>query len=68
MKSAHWSLFVSGLFFGGAIDHVIFALMRSQVTPYNVRLGIAGNWWMAMFDLALTGLFFWPFYKSLKRK
>ncbi len=67
MKLPHWSLFVAGLFFGGVIDHIIFAFIKSPTTPYGVHLGAYGNWWMALFDLALTGLFFWPFYKHLKK-
>jgi len=35
-----WSkiaLFLSGLFFGGAIDHPILALTDSEYTPYGVH-------------------------------
>jgi hypothetical protein len=38
------SLFLSGLFLGGAIDHVILALMKSPLTPYGVNVGVTGNW------------------------
>jgi hypothetical protein len=67
MKFPHWSLFISGLFFGGTIDHVIFALLKSSTTPYGINLGKSGNWWMALFDLALTAVFFWPFYRYLEK-
>ena len=30
------TLFVSGIFFGGAIDHVILAAMGQRLTPYGV--------------------------------
>ncbi len=68
MKLAHWSLFVSGLFFGGVIDHVILGVMKSSITPYGVNLGQYGNWWMALFDLLLTVVFFAPFYKVIVSK
>ena len=38
------TLFLSGLFFGGAIDHVILAPLNSPLTPYGVKWGVAGNW------------------------
>jgi hypothetical protein len=56
-----WSklaLFVSGLFFGGAIDHVILALMGSDITPYGVHSGILGNWALAGLDIGLTVLLY----------
>lgn len=68
MKLAHWSLFIAGLFFGGVVDHIILGVVKSPLTPYGINLGIYGNWWMALFDLALTGLFFWPYLRHLKRK
>ncbi len=37
------ALFASGLFAGGAIDHVILAVMHSPMTPYGVRWGVGGN-------------------------
>ena len=52
-----WSklaLFFSGLFFGGAIDHVILAAMGSPQTPYGIRVGVLGNWAFAGFDLLVT--------------
>jgi hypothetical protein len=47
-------LFTSGIFFGGAVDHVILALKRSEHTPYGVRSGVAGNWWLAALDTAIA--------------
>ena len=52
------SLFLSGLFFGGAIDHVILALMKSPLTPYGVDLGVIGNWGLAVLDLVLAALLY----------
>lgn len=48
------AIFLSGLFFGGAIDHAILALANRTDTPYGVDVGVAGNWGMAILDLALT--------------
>ena len=47
-------LFTSGVFFGGAVDHGILALKRSEHTPYGVRSGVAGNWWLAALDTAIA--------------
>jgi hypothetical protein len=43
------------VFFGGAIDHAILALKRSDRTPYGVAAGVGGNWLLAALDLALAG-------------
>lgn len=47
-------MFMSGLFFGGALDHVILALKRSELTPYGIRAGVRGNWGLAALDGMLT--------------
>jgi len=52
------SLFLSGLFLGGAIDHVILALMKSPLTPYGVNVGVTGNWGLGLFDLLVAALFY----------
>ncbi len=52
------SLFLSGLFFGGAIDHVILALMNSPFTPYGLQLGVIGNWGLAVLDTVLAALLY----------
>lgn len=50
MRWGTLALFLSGLFSGGAIDHLILALRRSQFTPYGLRSGVGGNWVLAAFD------------------
>ena len=52
------ALFASGVFFGGAIDHAILAAMRRDVTPYGVKVGVSGNWLLAVADLTLAGLLY----------
>jgi hypothetical protein len=52
--SAKALIFLSGLFFGGAVDHTILALRRFDRTPYGVKIGIGGNWLLAALDAALA--------------
>jgi hypothetical protein len=52
------SLFFSGFFFGGAVDHAILAFMNSPVTPYGSNWGVAANWLLAAFDLILAALLY----------
>jgi hypothetical protein len=66
-RGAKLALFLAGLFFGGAIDHVILALMGRVETPYGVRAGVAGNWALAGLDLLIT-LGFWAAYRALERR
>jgi len=54
MSRAETALFLSGLFFGGAIDHAILALLRSERTSYGARVGIRGNWALAGLDFFLA--------------
>ena len=52
------ALFLSGLFFGGAIDHIILARMGSEMTPYGLRVGVRGNWGLAVLDGGLAALLY----------
>lgn len=56
MRWSKLALFVSGFFFGGAIDHVVLAMMGSDITPYGVHSGIWGNWALAVLDISLTAV------------
>ena len=67
MNLAKLSLFVSGLFFGGAIDHVILAVKGDSLTPYGVTVGVTGNWALAAIDLLLTVGLFWV-HRRLDRR
>jgi hypothetical protein len=58
MKCGKVALFLSGLFFGGALDHVILALKRSELTPYGIRSGVRGNWGLAALDGALAAVLY----------
>jgi hypothetical protein len=48
------SLFASGVFAGGALDHVVLAVKGSPRTPYGIRLGVKWNWVLAASDAALA--------------
>ena len=61
------AVFLAGLFFGGAIDHVILAVMGRTETPYGVHSGITGNWALAALDLILT-VVCWMAHRSFERR
>jgi hypothetical protein len=54
MRSDELSLFLSGLFFGGAIDHTILAVTHAKKTPYGLSASAATNCAFAVFDLGLA--------------
>ena len=58
MNWRKFSLFLSGLFFGGAIDHFVLAIMKSPLTPYGVNFGVIGNWGFAVLDLVFAALLY----------
>jgi hypothetical protein len=58
MDVAKLALFLSGLFLGGAFDHVFLALRKSSVTPYGFRLGVRSNWLLASVDLTLAAFLY----------
>jgi len=49
------ALFASGIFFGGALDHLILAVMRNPSSPYTVRVGVIGNWLLGALDALIAG-------------
>ena len=60
MSASTSAVFLAGMFFGGAMDHVIRAAMGCETTPYGIRSGVKGNWALAGFDFAVaTVLYFW---------
>ena len=44
------SLFLSGLFAGGVLDHGLLALQGSEVTSYAIHVGVLGNWAFMLMD------------------
>jgi hypothetical protein len=56
--------FLSGLFFGGAMDHSILALRKKKTTPNDVKVGVKGNWLVSLFDVFLAVLLFSHYHAS----
>lgn len=54
MNLSKLALFLSGLFFGGAVDHAILGGLGREVTPYGLESGVTGNWLLAGLDLVLA--------------
>ncbi|HEY0157886.1 MAG TPA: hypothetical protein VGF28_11420 [Thermoanaerobaculia bacterium] len=57
-----WSkvaLFFSGSFCCGAVNHTIAGLQQRVETPYGIRVGVAGNWVLFAFDVAMMFLLLW---------
>jgi hypothetical protein len=66
MRWREASLFFSGFFFGGALDHAILGFMNSPLTPYGANWGVAANWLLAAFDLVLAAVMY-RFFRSAAR-
>jgi hypothetical protein len=62
------SLFTAGVFFGGAIDHAIYAISNSETSHYGFRIGIRGNWLMSLLDLTITAFLLWLAVKKTNIK
>ena len=57
-----WSkvaLFFSGSFCCGAVNHAFASMQGRTETPYGIHLGVAGNWALLAFDVAMTVLLLW---------
>ncbi len=57
-STAHLALFLSGLFAGGVLDHGLLALQGSEVTSYNIHVGVLGNWGFAAMDGTIALILF----------
>ena len=62
------SLFTAGIFFGGALDHILFAAQGSGTSHYGYEIGIHGNWLMSLFDTSITALLIWLALRRTKTK
>jgi hypothetical protein len=49
-----FAVFMSGLFFGGGLDHLIFIAIKSPTSHYGLRLGTAGQLGFAALDFGLA--------------
>lgn len=63
VSADEFALVATGIFLGGALDHILLALAGSRRTPYGLRAGVAGNWLLAAVD---AGLALW-FYRRHRR-
>jgi hypothetical protein len=63
MRWKYLYLFLAGFFFGGTIDHMIFAI-RKTPAPYGIYLGVTGNILMAFLDLAIAAVLFFIFKRK----
>jgi hypothetical protein len=52
------ALFLSGLFFGGGLDHLLFIALDSPTSHYGLQLGIRGQLGFAALDLGLAALLY----------
>jgi hypothetical protein len=54
MATDKLALFVSGIFFGGSIDHVVLAVMNSALSPLGLEVGALGNWLFGILDAVIA--------------
>ena len=52
------ALFLSGLFFGGALDHILFIVFDSPTSHYGLQIGTAGQLGFATLDVSLAVLLY----------
>jgi hypothetical protein len=52
-RRASIALFLAGLFFGGGLDHVIFAATATPTSHYGLRLTFAGQLAFAVLDFSV---------------
>ena len=60
------ALFLSGLFSGGVLDHGLLAIQGSEVTSYDIHVGVMGNWAFMVMDGTIAVLLF-LLYRRLGR-
>jgi hypothetical protein len=52
------ALFLSGLFFGGGLDHLVFIALKSPTSHYGLQLGVGGQFGFAVLDFAVAVLLY----------
>jgi hypothetical protein len=52
------ALFLSGLFFGGGLDHLIFIAMNSPISHYGLHVGVSGQLGFAALDFSIAAVLF----------
>jgi hypothetical protein len=61
------TLFLSGFFFGGLVDHAVLAVTGFETTPFGVHVGVVGNWIFAGLDAGLAALLYELHRRAAKR-
>ena len=61
------ALFIAGVFFGGALDHIIFAINGSETSHYGYKVGVNGNWLMSLLDLTITAILLWFSFRKTEK-
>jgi len=67
MNRKYLFLLLAGFFFGGTVDHIIFAI-RKTPAPYGIHLGVTGNILMALLDLVIAAALFVIFKRKINKK
>jgi len=57
-RSSKLALSLSGLFFGGGLDHAIFIATGSPKTHYGLTVGASGQLAFALLDFGLAALLY----------
>jgi hypothetical protein len=52
------ALFLSGLFFGGGLDHLIFIAMGDKTSHYGMPVGPRGHLGFALLDFGLAAVLY----------
>jgi hypothetical protein len=60
------ALFIAGVFFGGALDHILFAAKGSGTSHYGYEIGVNGNWLMSLLDTSITAILIWLAFRKTK--
>ena len=58
LRRPRLALFLSGLFFGGGLDHLLFVVMKSPTSHYGLRLEPSGQIAFAALDLAIAAILY----------
>jgi hypothetical protein len=58
LRRPRLALFLSGLFFGGALDHLVFVALKSPTSHYGLRLEPSGQLAFATLDMTIAAVLY----------
>jgi hypothetical protein len=58
LRRPRLALFLCGLFFGGALDHLLFVVLKSPTSHYGLRLEPSGQLAFAALDLIVASVLY----------